>query len=187
MAWFLREAIEMQSATNEFDLQPTLHGARVTVRPILDSDWSAMFSAAADPKIWEQHPSPDRYTKRVFRQFFEDAIQSGSAFAILDRRNGEIIGSSRYHGFDPVAREVEIGWTFLARDYWGGSYNFEIKQLMLDHAFLFVDTVVFWVGEDNMRSRRATEKIGGVLRDGIHYKDISGDSPYVVYELQKDH
>ncbi len=82
---------------------------------------------------------------------------------------------------------MEIGWTFLARDYWGGSYNFEIKQLMLDHAFLFVDTVVFWVGEDNMRSRRATEKIGGVLRDGIHYKDISGDSPYVVYELQKDH
>ena len=172
--------------TVDFDFQPTLQGARVIVRPIASSDWESMFAAAADPEIWVQHPSSDRYTERAFRQYFDDAIECGSAFAFVDRQSGKIIGSSRYHGFDPITREVEIGWTFLSREYWGGSYNSEIKRLMLDHAFLFVDKVVFWIGETNMRSRRATEKIGGVLRDGIHYKDGSGDSPYVVYEVRRD-
>ncbi|MGB5249420.1 MAG: GNAT family N-acetyltransferase, partial [Gammaproteobacteria bacterium] len=82
-------------------------------------------------------------------------------------------------------REVEIGWTFLSRDYWGGSYNAEIKQLMLEHAFSFVDTVVFWVGETNFRSRRAVEKIGGVLRDGSHCRIESGDKRSVIYEIRK--
>lgn len=157
------------------------------VRPIATTDWAAMFAAAADPKIWEQHPDHDRYTERAFRLFFDDAVRSGMAFTIIDRQSGKIIGSSRYHGHDPLAREIEIGWTFLSRDYWGGSYNFEIKRLMVDHAFTFVDTVVFWVDESNLRSRRAMEKIGGVLRDGIQFKEGGGDRPYVIYEIRKDY
>ncbi len=169
----------------DFDCQPTLDGARITVRPIATTDWVSMFAAAADPEIWVQHPATDRYTERVFRDYFDSAIECGSAFAFVDRQSGNVIGSSRYHGLESVTSEIEIGWTFLARDYWGGSYNSEIKQLMLEHAFLFVDTVVFWVGETNMRSRRAMEKIGGVLRDGVQIRDISGDDPYVVYEVRK--
>ena len=83
-----------------------------------------------------------------------------------------------------AASEIEIGWTFLSRDYWGGSYNAEIKQLLLNHAFTFVDTVVFWVGETNTRSRRAMEKIGAVLRPGVQHRDVAGDAPYVVYEIK---
>ena len=168
----------------DFDGQPTLEGSRVIVRPIAASDWKPLFTAASDPKIWEQHPASDRYTEQAFRQFFDQAIDSGSAFAFVHRESGEIFGSSRYYGFDPIAREVEIGWTFLTRDYWGGSYNAEIKRLMIDHAFLYVDAVVFWIGETNLRSRRATEKVGALRRDGIHYKD-GGDSPHVVYEIRK--
>jgi RimJ/RimL family protein N-acetyltransferase len=144
-----------------------------------------MFAAAADPEIWVQHPASDRYTEPAFRKYFDDAIDSGSAFTFVDRESGEIIGSSRFHGLDQLKSEIEIGWTFLARAYWGGSYNAEIKQLMLDHAFQYVDTVVFWIGETNIRSRRATEKIGGELRSGIHFKDMSGDLPYVIYEIRK--
>jgi RimJ/RimL family protein N-acetyltransferase len=168
-----------------FDFQPTLEGDRVTVRPVVAADWADMFAAASDPEIWMQHPASDRYTEQVFRQYFEDAIACGSAFAFIDRASGKVIGSSRFHGFDPVAREIEIGWTFLARDYWGGSYNQEIKSLMLDHAFKFVDTVVFWVGETNLRSRRAMEKIGGILREGVHFRDGGGDAPSVIYEVRK--
>lgn len=169
----------------DVDLQPTLVGARVIVRPIATKDWDAMFAAAADPGIWELHPESDRYTEQAFRLFFDGAIECGSAFAIIDRRNGRVIGSSRYHGHDPDNREIEIGWTFLSRDYWGGSYNLEIKRLMVDHAFTFVDTVVFWVDESNLRSRRAMEKIGSVQRDGIRFKEGAGDRPYVIYELRK--
>jgi len=170
----------------DFDFQPTLQGDRVTVRPMTTTDWDDMFAAAADPRIWEQHPASDRYTKPAFRQYFDGAIGSGSAFAFIDRQSGGIIGSSRYHGHDPVKSEIEVGWTFLARDYWGGSYNAEIKQLMLEHAFKFVDTVVFWIGEENLRSRKAMEKIGGVLRDEIQFRDFSGDMPYVVYEMRRN-
>lgn len=171
--------------TIDFDFQPTLEGARVIVRPIVPADWPAMFAAASDPEIWKLHPASDRYEQDVFRQYFDDAIRSGSAFTFIERESGRVIGSSRYHGLDSTTREIEIGWTFLARDHWGGSYNTEIKRLMLDHAFLFVDTVVFWVGETNLRSRRAVEKIGGILRDGLHYRGVGGQHPDVVYEIRK--
>ena len=83
-------------------------------------------------------------------------------------------------------REVEIGWTFLARSHWGGATNREVKRLMLDHAFGFVDTVVFWVGEKNFRSQGAMKKIGGVLRDGIFERPVSDGTPYVIFEITKD-
>ena len=165
-------------------LQPTLVGERVIVRPVVPSDWGGMFTAAADPKIWEVHPDSDRYQEAVFRKYFDGALSSGSAFTFVDKESGDIIGSSRFYGYDSEASEIEIGWTFLARAYWGGSYNAEIKCLMLEHAHTFVDTVVFWVGETNSRSRRAMEKTGGVLRDGVRYREVAGDDPYVIYEIR---
>ena len=144
-----------------------------------------MFQVASDPLIWAGHPRPDRCQEPVFRRFFDDAVASGQGLTVLDARTGEIIGSSRYHGHDPALSEIEIGWTFLARRCWGGAYNRELKRLMLSHAFQFVDTVVFHVGASNVRSRKAMEKIGGVLRPGAlpHRDDASGSK--VVYEIRK--
>ena len=90
-------------------------------------------------------------------------MASGGAMIVFDQETDEVIGSSRYNAYDEVASEIEIGWTFLARKYWGGVFNREMKQLMLEHAFQFVESVIFMVGEDNQRSRRAVEKIGGIL------------------------
>ena len=168
------------------DLQPTLIGPRIIVRPITPMDWDEMLAAAADPEVWALHPVRDRYKAEVFRDFFDGAIAARSAFAFVDRQTGMVIGSSRYHGHDPVAREIEIGWTFLARRYWGGSYNAEVKRLMLEHAFDFVDSVVFWVGETNWRSQRAMEKIGGVRRAGLQPRTLGGATAmHVVYEILK--
>jgi RimJ/RimL family protein N-acetyltransferase len=102
-------------------------------------------------------------------------MESGGAFVIIDKKTQQIIGSTRFYGHDPEKSEIEIGWTFLARNYWGGRYNRELKQLMLDHAFKFVENVVFYVGENNIRSQKATEKIGGI-RDGLVEK-IYGNRP----------
>ncbi len=165
------------------DLQPVLEGPRLTVRPVVPEDWHGMFAAAADPRIWEVHPAYDRYKEPVFRSYFDDALRSKSAFTIVDRTTSDIIGSSRYNGYDPAESEIEIGWTFLTRDYWGGSYNQEVKSLMTGHAFSFVETVIFWVGETNFRSRRAMEKIGGSLRAGTHTR--GGGAAHVVYELTR--
>jgi RimJ/RimL family protein N-acetyltransferase len=156
-----------------FDPQPTLRGELVEVRPLRASDFDALYSAARDPLIWEQHPD-DRSQGDVFGRFFADHLATGAALAVLDARTRRVIGTSRYHGFDPVRSEVEIGWTFLARAYWGGRYNGELKRLMLAHAFRFVETVVFVVAPGNIRSQRAVEKLGAV-RSGTRYDDVRGE------------
>jgi len=147
----------------EFDLQPTLLGELLEVRPLRLEDFDGLFAAASDRLIWEQHPESDRYKREVFAKFFSSAIESKGAFAIIERKNGRIIGSSRYWNLKPAASEVEIGWTFLAREFWGGEYNGELKKLMLEHAFRFADRVVLIVGESNLRSQRAVQKIGGTF------------------------
>lgn len=144
----------------EFDLQPTLKGELIELRPLCFADFDLLFAAARDPLIWEQHPENDRYKREVFQRFFDGAIASKGAFAIIDRRSGKIIGSSRFCNLDRLAGEVEVGWTFLERAFWGGPYNRELKSLMLNHAFQFVDRVVFVVGDKNFRSQKALEKIG---------------------------
>jgi RimJ/RimL family protein N-acetyltransferase len=145
-----------------FELQPTLRGELVELRPLRADDFDVLYAAASDPLIWEQHPESDRYKRDVFENFFKGAIASGGAFAVVDRQTGRVVGSSRYAGYNEQASEIEIGWTFLERAYWGGSYNREMKRLMLDHAFRFVAHVLFLVGPTNFRSQRAMEKIGGV-------------------------
>jgi len=158
-----------------FDLQPNLKGELIELRPLTPEDWDDLFAIASDPLIWEQHPESDRYKEDVFKVFFKDALESGGAFVVIDRKNKRIIGSTRFHGYEPEKSEIEIGWTFLARKYWGGRHNWEMKQLMLAHAFQFVDNVVFYVGENNMRSRRATEKIGAIKSGMV--KKVYGNRP----------
>ena len=149
-----------------FDLQPNLKGELIELRPLTSDDWDDLFSVASDPLIWEQHPESDRYKEGVFKVFFREALECGGAFVIIDKKSQQIIGCTRFYGYAPQKSEIEIGWTFLARKYWGGRYNRELKQLMLAHAFKFVGSVVFYVGENNIRSQKATEKIGGI-KDGL--------------------
>ena len=166
-----------------FELQPHLIGDLVEVRPLQPEDWESLFAVAADPLIWQQHPASDRYQEKVFREFFREALESGGALVVIDRKTQEIIGSSRYFGFDPDEREIEIGWTFLARSYWGGAYNGELKRLMLDHAFGFVESVIFKIGPTNFRSRKALEKIGGVLTERREKTNLTAE--HVVYRIRK--
>lgn len=153
------------------------------LRPLRPEDFEDLYAVASDPLIWEQHPNSDRHKRDVFEGFFREAMDSGGALVALDRRNGRIIGSSRFHGYDPARSEIEIGWTFLARSHWGGVSNGEMKTIMLRHAFAFVENVVFLVGPQNLRSQKALEKIGAV-RAGQR-ADPSGRVS-VVYQITRD-
>jgi RimJ/RimL family protein N-acetyltransferase len=163
-----------------FELQPVLEGRLLRLRPLRWEDWDELFAVASDPLIWEQHPESDRYKEDVFRRYFQGAMDSRGAFLVIDAENGRAIGSSRYHGYDEAKSEIEIGWTFLTRSYWGGTYNREMKDLMLRHAFKFVQSVIFRVGPQNFRSQAAVEKIGGV-RIGTSRDDTGRES--VVFQL----
>jgi RimJ/RimL family protein N-acetyltransferase len=168
------------------DLQPHLVGDLLELRPLRPEDWESLFQAASDPLIWEMHPARDRYKEEVFRDYFREALESGGALVAVDRKSNRIIGSSRYFWYGPDQAELEIGWTFLACAYWGGEYNGEMKRLMLDHAFHVVERAILLVGETNARSRRAVEKVGGVLTDRVETRTIRGAIvDHVVYEIRR--
>ena len=127
-----------------FELQPTLMGELLHLRPLRVQDFDALYAVASDPLLWEQHPNSDRYKREVFQAFFQDALASRGALITLDAKYGKVIGSSRFYGYDPQNSEIEIGWTFLARSHWGGRFNREMKRLMLQHAFRFVLAIARW-------------------------------------------
>ena len=137
-------------------------------------DWAALFAVASDPLIWAGHPAHDRWQEPVFRRFFDDALASGGTLVAVEAASGTVLGSSRYDFTRADPGEIEIGWTFLARSQWGGETNQVMKRLMLAHAFRFLDCVIFLVGETNLRSRRAMEKIGGTLTDRVSDAVMAG-------------
>ena len=154
------------------NLQPTLKNNLVILRPLRENDFEALYDVAKDPLIWEQHPSWDRYKREVFIEFFKDAMESKGALTIIDKSSNRIIGSSRFKLVATAESAVEIGWSFLARNYWGGNYNKSVKKLMIDHAFGFVEDIVFYIGKDNIRSQKAVEKIGARRITETHLKHL---------------
>jgi len=146
-------------------MQPTLVDERVTLRPMQAEDRAALFAVASDPEIWALHPAHDRWQRAVFDPFFDESLASKGGLTVIDNADGAAIGASRYDVRVCAAGEVEIGWTFLARSAWGGTINRSIKRLMVGHALERYERVIFLVGETNLRSRRALDKIGAVLTD----------------------
>ncbi len=168
------------------DLQPNLTGGLIALRPATPDDFDALFAVASDPLIWEVHPAHDRWQEPVFRRFFADGLASGGMLIATDRASGAVIGSSRYDFGRAEPGEIEIGWTFLARSHWGGRHNGEMKRLMLDHAFGSVERVIFLIGETNIRSRRAIERIGGYLTDRRHHAEMAGQPVvHVIYAIDR--
>lgn len=168
------------------DRQPHLVGDLVELRPATPDDFDALFAVASDPLIWEVHPAHDRWQEPVFRRFFADGLASGGMLVAVDRATGAVIGSSRYDFGRAEPGEVEIGWTFLARSHWGGAYNGEMKKLMLDHAFGGVERAIFLIGDTNIRSRRAIERVGGKLTNRVHRAEMAGlPVTHVVYAIDR--
>ncbi len=169
------------------DRQPVLTGERLEMRPLVESDWDALFAIAANPDLWAMHPLNTRWQEPVFRAFFDDALANKGALVAIERATGAIVASSRFQEYLPdEGGEVEIGWTFLTQEKWGSGLNVEMKRMMLAHALRFVERVVFRVGEHNLRSRRAVEKIGGRLTADVEVLEHDGQQlVHVVYEIRR--
>lgn len=149
---------------DQINLQPVLAGRTIKLRPLEQGDFEALYLVASDPKIWEQHPDSERHQREIFQQrFFESALASRGALVIQESDSGRIIGSSRYYEWNPDTREISIGYTFIERNHWGVGTNRELKELMLNHIYQWARVVWFHVGKNNIRSRRAVEKLGATL------------------------
>lgn len=167
--------------SQKMNTQPTLLGSIIDLKPLGTEDFEEMYLSASDPLVWEQHPAFNRYQRPVFDEFLKLAMESKGAFKILNKETQKIIGSSRFYDFDPLEKSTIVGYTFLERKYWGKGFNEELKQLMLDYAFQFVETVYFEVGSKNTRSQLAMKKIGARFYKN---RELDGNSHFV-YRIDK--
>lgn len=172
--------------TTDVNLQPALlEDELVKIIPLTESDFNRLFEVAADPGIWEQHPAKDRYKKEVFQMYFNGAVASNSAFLVFDKKSNEVIGSTRFYAYAPEQSSIAIGFTFLAKKYWGGQYNKAMKKLLLDYAFQFVDTVVFHIGTTNIRSQNAVLKIGATKISEVYVDNSGSQVLHYEYAIKK--
>ena len=168
------------------NIQATLENENVKLVPLNPNDLEELFSVASDPKIWEQHPNKDRYQREVFEKFFQGAIESKGAFKIMDKSSNEVAGSTRFYDYNPKENSIFIGYTFYATKFWGSKLNPQVKKLMLDYIFQFVDKVNFHVGKDNIRSQKAMEKLGAKKVDEVNVAYFGEPAKLnVVFEIDK--
>jgi RimJ/RimL family protein N-acetyltransferase len=168
------------------NVQATLENENVKLVPLNPNDFEELFSVASDPKIWEQHPNKDRYQREVFEKFFQGAIESKGAFKIMDKSSNEVAGSTRFYDYNQDDNTILIGYTFYATKFWGSKLNPQVKKLMLDYIFQFVDKVNFHVGKDNIRSQKAMEKLGAKKVDEVNVAYFGEPEKLnVVFEIDK--
>jgi RimJ/RimL family protein N-acetyltransferase len=169
-----------------FSIQPVLENEEFQLIPLQQGDFESLYEVASDPKVWEQHPNKDRYQKEVFKNFFTGAMESGGAFKIIEKATGDVLGSSRYYDFDEEDNHIFIGYTFYGTKSWGKGINPQVKKLMLDYIFQFVDKAHFHIGKENFRSQKALERLGGqkIAEEEVAYFAEPTRTNFV-YEIKK--
>ncbi|MFN4365915.1 GNAT family N-acetyltransferase [Chryseobacterium hispalense] len=171
----------------KFSIQPVLENEKYQLIPLQQGDFESLYKVASDPEVWNQHPNKDRYRREVFRTFFEGGMESGGAFKIIEKSTGEILGSTRYYDYDKQNNSIFIGYTFYGRKSWGKGINPQIKKLMLDYIFQFVEVVHFHIGKENYRSQIALERLGGqkIAEQDVAYFGEPTRTNFV-YEIKKE-
>ncbi|WP_413532951.1 GNAT family N-acetyltransferase [Empedobacter brevis] len=169
------------------NIQPNLENDLVELKPLSVNDFEDLYIAASDPKVWEQHPNKNRWEKEVFKGFFDSAIQSKGAFKIIDKKDGKIIGSTRFYDYNQEESSILVGYTFYSTSCWGKGFNPSVKKLMLDYIFQFVDKVYINVWNQNIRSQVAVERLGCKKVKEVEVQ-LAGEKPKVnfVYQLDKN-
>ncbi|MBU8882391.1 GNAT family N-acetyltransferase [Kaistella sp. DKR-2] len=171
----------------DFSVQTILENENFKLIPLQENDFERLYDVASDPKVWEQHPNKERYKREVFENFFKGAIESKGAFLVVSKDSGEVLGCTRFYDFDEENSSILIGYTFYGRNSWGKNVNPQIKKVMLDYIFQYVETVIFHVGKDNIRSQIAMERLGA---EKMREEEIAyfGELPKinVVYEIKKE-
>ena len=169
------------------DIQPVLQNDNIILYPLRNEDFEELYAVASDPKVWEQHPSKDRWQREIFQTFFEGALQSKGAFRIVEKATGKTIGSTRFYDHNPENKSILIGYTFYATKFWGTGVNHAVKAMMLDYIFQFVESVCFHIGAGNLRSQISIGRLGATKIDEqeVSYYGEASKLNFI-YEITKE-
>jgi RimJ/RimL family protein N-acetyltransferase len=166
---------------------PTLSNKLVSISAIQKEDFEELYQSASDPEIWENHPSYDRYKREVFQSFFDGAMDSIGGIVIREQATNKIIGSSRFNQIPDREDIVEIGWSFLAKAYWGGKYNRAFKSLMIDYGLKRYTDILFYVDVDNIVSQNAMNKLSATRYGPEGTEHLPSKKPtHLIYVINKD-
>ncbi|MBW7912426.1 MAG: GNAT family N-acetyltransferase [Taibaiella sp.] len=158
-----------------------LSGRKVELHPLAPKDFDTLKALAKDQKIWEYY-GRDGADDVVMDYFLKEAMELKAAgqhypFVVVNKDNGEIIGTTRYGDINEAHKTLEIGWTWYIPAVWGNGYNEECKLLMLSYAFetLGANRVQLKTAHFNKRSQRAIERIGATYEGTLRNHMINGD------------
>ncbi|MCD1117443.1 GNAT family N-acetyltransferase [Chryseobacterium turcicum] len=170
-----------------FSIQLVLENEEYQLIPLQQGDFDLLYEVASDPRVWEQHPNKDRYQREVFENFFKGAMESEGAFKIIEKSSRNVLGSTRFYDFDENKNCIFIGYTFYGTKSWGKGINPQIKKLMLDYIFQFVEKVNFHIGKENFRSQIALERLGGkkIAEEEVAYFGEPTRTNFI-YEIAKE-
>ncbi|HUH39951.1 MAG TPA: GNAT family protein [Castellaniella sp.] len=188
----------------------TLENYGVRLVPLGPEHIPGLEAAAADGELWTLRitsvPEPGATATYVQQALDGQAAGHMLPFAVLDARDGTVIGSTRYHDIVPAVARLEIGYTWYARSRQRSHVNTACKLLLLRHAFEALGAaVVGWRTDNyNTASQRAIERLGahrdgvlrhhalrrdGSVRDTVMYSLLAGEWPeverHLLYQLQR--
>ncbi len=168
----------------------------VALEPLTQDHVAGLEQAAADGELWTLRvtyvPPPGTMRAYVEHALAMQATGAALAFAVRDKREGAIVGSTRYYDFDPEVPRVLIGYTWYAASRQHTRVNTACKLLLIEHAFSGLGcAAVGWETDMlNTRSQRAIERLGahrdgvlrahkrrhdGTVRDSVEYSIIASE------------
>ena len=183
-----------------FEQVSLLQDARVLLRPFRPEDIAELATIAMDEEIWRYMVTciSNAQELEAWVQTVTEGYRQGSryTFMIEDKATGQLAGSTSYGNISEPDKRLEIGWTWLSREYRGSGLNRHCKFLLLRYAFeeLQMDRVELKGDSLNTRSRRAMLKIGateegtlrshtlmhdGRRRDTVYYSILRTEWPHI--------
>lgn len=183
----------------------TLEGDVVRLEPLRNMHFEALCEVGLEPELWQWTPFRV-WTPEDMRGYISSALEGQAAgsmlpFVTIERASGRVVGSTRFMSIDLPNRRLEIGSTWIARDWRRTAVNTEAKYLMLLHAFETLGAIRVELKTDalNERSRTAILRIGakqegifrshmltwsGRRRDSVYFAIIDAEWPEVKRDLE---
>ena len=155
----------------------TLENDYVKLSLLTLENYQELFPIASQEKLIQYSPS-DIETPESLKYYVEIALKQqllnqSIPFIIYDKKTETYAGCTRFMNINWQHKVLEIGSTWIGREFHGSGLNRQMKELMLNYAFdeMGFEKIEFRIDERNIRSRRAVEKLGGIL-EGILRKNV---------------
>ncbi|MEP1088074.1 GNAT family protein [Algoriphagus sp.] len=150
------------------DPKLTLESDKLLLKPISKQDFPALMELTNDTSLWKYFTF-DLSLKEEFAEWVRPALNGERLqFVVWDREAGTVLGSTAFGNYSKRDERIEIGWSWLGRQFHGSGVNQAMKLLMLEYCFetLQLKRVEFKTDVLNMPARNALKKLGAV-EEGI--------------------